>query len=152
MCIYLFWERVCMCVRMLTYVCECDWGRDREREGEGESQAVSELSVQSPTWSLNSRTLRSWPELKSRVEHLTDWTTQAAPGNYYLSLVSVSMLGVGALLLKNCHRELRESGYQQCGWSRAYVRPTPPLSKQDGLWALVGEANILLSQILPTFN
>ena len=43
---------------------------------ERESQAGSALSVQSTTWGLNSRTLRSWPEPKSRVKCLIDWATQ----------------------------------------------------------------------------
>ena len=44
---------------------------ERERvnggEAERESQGVSRLSAESPTWGLNPRTVRSWPELKSRV-------------------------------------------------------------------------------------
>ena len=39
----------------------------------------SELSTQSPTRGLNSRTVRSWPEPKLRVRCLTDWATQAPP-------------------------------------------------------------------------
>ena len=42
-------------------------GGRAEREGDTESEAGpdSELSAQSPTWGLNSRTVRSRPELKS---------------------------------------------------------------------------------------
>ena len=47
-----------------------------ETEGERESQAVSKLSAQSPMKGLNSQTMRSWPEPKSRVRCLTDWDTQ----------------------------------------------------------------------------
>ena len=43
--------------------------RGRERRREGESQAVSTLSMQSPMQGSNSRTVRSWPVLKSRVSH-----------------------------------------------------------------------------------
>ena len=40
-------------------------GAGRERETQNSEQAPgSELSAQSPTWGLNSRTVRSWPELK----------------------------------------------------------------------------------------
>ena len=59
--------------------------RQRERESAGasrgeagrESQAVFTLSAQSPMQGSNSRTMRSWPEPKSRVRCLTDWATQA---------------------------------------------------------------------------
>ena len=47
-----------------------------EREGDRESQAGSTLSSQSLMWGSNSWTERSWPELKSRVGHLTDRATQ----------------------------------------------------------------------------
>ena len=56
--------------------------REREREGEGqkeretESQVGSALFVQSPTQSLNPRTVRSCPELKPRTRRLPDWATQ----------------------------------------------------------------------------
>ena len=39
-------------------------GGGTEREGDTESEAGSALSAQSPTWGLNSRTTRLWPELK----------------------------------------------------------------------------------------
>ena len=58
---------------------EHEQGRGREREREGESQAVSMLSVWSPTWGSKSWTMRSWPEQKSRVWCLTDWATQVPP-------------------------------------------------------------------------
>ena len=57
MFVYLFWERESM------------WG-GAEREGDRESQAG--LTRDSISW-----TMRSWPELKSRVGRLTDWATQA---------------------------------------------------------------------------
>ena len=39
---------------------EHEWGRGRERETQNRKQAPgSELSAQSPTWGLNSRTVRS---------------------------------------------------------------------------------------------
>ena len=51
-------------------------GREREIEREWESQANSASSVQNPTWGLISQTMTSWPELKSRIQHLTNWTSQ----------------------------------------------------------------------------
>ena len=47
-----------------------------EREGDRESQAGSMPSVQSPMQGSNPQTMRSWPELKSRVRGLTHWATQ----------------------------------------------------------------------------
>ena len=55
---------------------ENEWGRGRKKGRERESQAGSTLSVQTPTWDSNSWTMKSWPELKSRMRQLTDWTTQ----------------------------------------------------------------------------
>ena len=60
---------------------EREWvcmGVGAERERERESQAGSALSAWSPTWAFNSRTMRSWHELKSRVTCLTNWATQVA--------------------------------------------------------------------------
>ena len=62
------------------------WDRERqimsgggaERETQNLMQAPgSKLSAQSPTWGWNSRTVRSWPELKS--DTLTDWAIQVPP-------------------------------------------------------------------------
>ena len=50
--------------------------RERERGRERKSQANSMLPAQSPVWGLIPWTVRSWPELKSRVGRLTDWATQ----------------------------------------------------------------------------
>ena len=47
-----------------------------ERQRERESQAGSMPSTE-PNMGLDLMTLRSWPELKSRVGHLTKWATQA---------------------------------------------------------------------------
>ena len=62
------------------------WGetereRQRDRERQRESQAGSVLSARSLMWALIPLTMRSWPELKSRVGHLT---------NYSLTIVSWS--------------------------------------------------------------
>jgi len=46
------------------------------REGERESQAGSAFRAE-PDVGLNLMTVRSWPELKSRVGGLTNWATQA---------------------------------------------------------------------------
>ena len=54
-------------------------GRGADREEERESQAGSALSAQSPMWGSNSRTMRSWPELKPRVRRLTNWATEVPP-------------------------------------------------------------------------
>ena len=43
-----------------------------EREGERQSQAGFTLSAWRPMWGSNSQNMRSWPELKPRVGHLTD--------------------------------------------------------------------------------
>ena len=52
------------------------WGRGREKRGERESQAGSKLSVRSLTWGSNPQSVRSWPGLKWRVRHLTNWATR----------------------------------------------------------------------------
>ena len=54
----------------------CRQGIGRERGREKECQACSAPSVQNPTRGSNSRTMRSWPEPRSRVRRSTDWTTQ----------------------------------------------------------------------------
>ena len=51
-------------------------GRGRG-EWQKEPEADFLLNVE-PIAGLNSRPLRSWPELKLRVEHLTNWATQAS--------------------------------------------------------------------------
>ena len=74
--IYLFWER----------------GRGRERIPRG-----STLSVLSPMWGLNPWIMRSSPELKSRVWHLTDWAIQAPRRTQYskdLNSYQINMLNV----------------------------------------------------------
>ena len=43
------------------------------------------LPAQSQTWGLNPSTVRSWAELKSRVQHLTNWATQAPVKILFLS-------------------------------------------------------------------
>ena len=60
---YLFWRER-----------EHEQHAEEEREGE-KSQADSMLSVE-PNARLDLMTLRSWPELKSRVQRLMDWTTE----------------------------------------------------------------------------
>ena len=71
--IYLFWERQR----------HCEWGRDRERERETPMQA---LHCQHRDWcrAWTQKSMRSWPELKSRVIHSTDWATQSPQLNYLL--------------------------------------------------------------------
>ena len=58
---------------------ENEWTGEGQREEERESQASPVLPAQSPMQGsiLISQTLRSWPEPKSRIRHLTDWAMQA---------------------------------------------------------------------------
>ena len=53
----------------------CVNGEDEQRERERESQAGSTLSTE-PDGGLDSMTLGSWPEAKSRAGCSTDWVTQ----------------------------------------------------------------------------
>ena len=50
------------------HACACEQGRCRERERERETQNPK-LSAWSPTQGSIPRTVRSWPEPKSRVRH-----------------------------------------------------------------------------------
>ena len=63
--------------------------RERERAGEGkrESHVDSTLSVQSLVRGSNSRSVRSCPELKSRVGCSTDWTAQASEHQDFLKFL-----------------------------------------------------------------
>ena len=51
------------------------WGGRWQRQGERENPKQA-LLAWSPTWGSNSQTVRSWPELKSRVGHSTNWATR----------------------------------------------------------------------------
>ena len=58
--------------------------RDRKRvheQGRGRERIPNGFWAieQSSTWGSNSRTMRSWPELKSKVGGLTHWATQVPP-------------------------------------------------------------------------
>ena len=66
MFIYLFWERRRASGR----------GAERVREGERTPSRLRAVSTEPRAVSI-SQTVRSWPELTSRVECLTDWATQA---------------------------------------------------------------------------
>ena len=48
------------------------WGGAERKKGREKSQAGSMLSAQSSI----SQTMRSWPELKPRIGHLTNWAIQ----------------------------------------------------------------------------
>lgn len=65
-CLFIYFERYS--------ACEEEKGRDRGRDRE--SQAGTTLPAQSLMWSLNSPTVRLWPESKPRAGHLTNWATQ----------------------------------------------------------------------------
>ena len=67
--IYLFWERQR----------EQEQGSGRERGGERESQAGSMLAVQSLMQGSIPQTVRSWPEWKLRVGHLSDLSHPGTP-------------------------------------------------------------------------
>ena len=68
-----------------------------EGEGKRESQADLMLSMV-PNLGLDLMTLRSWPRLKSRVGHLTDWATQEP-----LKINSSRHLGSGNLYKYHRH-------------------------------------------------
>ena len=74
------------------------WGA--EREGEREYEAVSVLSVQSRTRGSNSQTVRSWPELKSRVRSPTNWATQA-PQEWRLFLLILQVWVYGGIYFQS---------------------------------------------------
>ena len=61
-------------------------GAERDREGKTEFQAGSTPSVRRLTQGSNPQTMRSCPELISRVRHLTNSATQA--------LLNISILNV----------------------------------------------------------
>ena len=74
MFIYLFWERG---KERESEACTNKGGaeRERERERERESQAGSSCLCRSLTWGSIPQTVRSWPELKSKLTCLSDWAT-----------------------------------------------------------------------------
>ena len=106
---------ICLCIDLVVLVFnknfkvylfilrgENEQGRGREREREA-------LSVQSQMWVLISWTVRSWPEQKPRVGHLTDWGTQVpldlavlnnTLGNAFFLLYSVAVFRVELLWWK----------------------------------------------------
>ena len=59
------------------FIWEREWGGG-QMEKEWENPQVHPLLSVDPEAGLNPRTLRSWPELKSRVSHLTNWATQVS--------------------------------------------------------------------------
>ena len=80
MCIY-FWERERERDRNGAWIAK----GQREKETQNPKQAPgSEPSAQSLARGSNSWTGRSWPELKWRVRHLTNWATQAPPQIFLL--------------------------------------------------------------------
>ena len=84
----LFYVCMYVCMYVCIYVCmyfQClliferarGWAGEGQREKDRESQAGSALSAQNHVWGSNWQTMKSWPELKSRIGCLTDWATQA---------------------------------------------------------------------------
>jgi len=92
-----------------------------------------------PDTGLDLRTLRSWPELKSRVGRLTDWATQALlisryfllvdgiPFCYMLQRGNVSFITKGSTQLTPFFEILADSSSPHCSlwWSTALSRQGP---------------------------
>ena len=92
-----------------------------QREVETESQAGSALSAQSLTWGSNSWTMRSWPDLRSRVGHLTDWATQALPTSSLSILQSMYIWALSILWLLAI--VLLSTLGRTCPFETAYLYP-----------------------------
>ena len=77
-----------------------DWehelGRGRERRRE--YQAGSALSARSLMWGSNSQTVRSWPEMKSRVQSLMDWGTRHPSTSFLLAQHKLSVITTTVIL------------------------------------------------------
>ena len=88
-------------------------GGRAEKEGERKSQAGPTLPVGSRTRGLNSQSVRSWLESKSRVGCLTDWATQAplkivlqnlTPSGFSLLFLNMTRtFGIFCLPIKHLH-------------------------------------------------
>ena len=77
--IALYWYHYLNNGRSVVVVLKISLLRENRSEGQRQkknAQADSLLSIE-PDAGLNSRTPRSWPEPKSRVENLTNWAIQA---------------------------------------------------------------------------
>ena len=80
---------------------EHEWGRGRERERETQNQKQapgSEPSAQSLTRGSNSRTMRSWPELKSDAQP-TETPRRPTISHFKVRCVNTSSLPDPAVLL-----------------------------------------------------
>ena len=97
----LFFFNVYLCVlRERKHTSE--WGRGQKGEGERESQTGSTFSAE-PDVRLNLTTMRSCPEPKSRVGHLTDWVTQAPTGTYSKYFIFIILFNPCNNSMKYCH-------------------------------------------------
>ena len=67
---------------------EYEWERDRDRGRE--SPTDSPLSKESYMW-FSYMTLRSWPELKPRVRHLTKWATHTPLFYFFIYSLNISL-------------------------------------------------------------
>ena len=108
--------------------CPCTNRTGPEREGERESQAASTLSVQSPTRDSSSW-MRSWPELKSEVRHLTDCATQT-PQWYSRYMYFKSMFRKAIQILKanrSCKLKQKYAEVRLLLWFLCWVPPVPLL-------------------------
>ena len=75
----------------------------REGETQNPKQAPgSKLSAQIRTWGSKSRTVRSWPELKSRVACLTHWATQVPLSFKYFELLKLLWKIRGSIIIFLC--------------------------------------------------
>ena len=85
--------------RARTSVWERGWERERQRERGRMPSRLCAVSAE-PDWGSNSRTIRSWPEPKSEVGHLTNWATQA-PANH-LFLFRMCLFSSPAVIILLC--------------------------------------------------
>ena len=94
------------------------WERERGRE----SQPGSTLSAQSLMQGLNSQTMRSWPELKSRSD-LTYWATQvpllspSAPASFHQTSLCISCLWEWTQVFRELAKRNLSGGKKHLVWT-----------------------------------
>ena len=102
--------------------CACmNWG-GAERE-DREYQAVCMLSAQNLMWVPNSGTMRWWPELKSRVGHLTNWSPRCCYFILFFNIcVNVFCLFIYLFILREIERERERKHAHTCAQWRGRER------------------------------
>lgn len=80
----------------ILYIYFRQWEHGR---GQREWDKQTALSIE-PNVGLNLRTLRPWPELKSRVQCLTDWATQVSLGVFFREKISQQLLPKPLMCMK----------------------------------------------------